>query len=199
MRTVYRDIQDLIASGVPINGEAGVGYMLDHTYRLAPLNFDMDEIETLVLGLSMVGVWTDDKMARAARSTLDKIKSTLPTTSLDALIDTALYSFQSAQKIPWTVSFSDIRLAIRTKHKIRFDYLTLDDKTSQRTVRPLAMAFFSPVWLVFCWCELRQDFRNFRLDRMSDLLALEETFRDEPGKRLNDFCPKGDFVDDLRK
>jgi len=198
VRTIYRDIKEMMASGVPISGEAGVGYLLDHGYHLPPLSFDVEEIESLVLGMAMVCNWTDEKMARSARSALDKIKNALPERSLDKLYGTALFSFQSAQHVPWTVDFSAIRSAIRHKKKIEISYEDGKQSTSVRTLRPLALAFFGPVWLLMAWCEKREDFRNFRLDRIHELVELDTVFVDEPGKALNDYC-EADFVDELRK
>jgi len=196
VRTIYRDIQELMNSGVPISGEAGVGYILDAGYHLPPLSFDIEEIESLVLGMAMVCNWTDDRMGRSARSALDKIKNALPAPSLERLHGTALFAFQSAIHVPWTVDFSALRLAIREKYKIEIDYVDERKQTSVRTVRPLAMIFLGPIWLLCGWCELRSDFRNFRIDRIQNLQTLAERFRDEPGKALNDYRNR-DHCDEL--
>ncbi|WP_419798177.1 MAG: helix-turn-helix transcriptional regulator [Terasakiella sp.] len=198
VRTIYRDIQELMSSGVPISGEAGVGYILDAGYHLPPLSFDIEEIESLVLGMAMVCNWTDDRMGRSARSALDKIKNALPATSLEKLHGTALFAFQSAIHVPWTVDFSALRLAIREKYKIKIDYEDEQKKASVRTIRPLAMIFLGPIWLLCGWCELRNDFRNFRIDRIQKLQTLADRFRDEPGKCLNDYR-NGDHCDELGK
>lgn len=186
-RTIYRDIQDMMGAGVPIAGEAGVGYMLDSAYHLAPLSFDVEEIESLVLGMSMVGNWTDETMARSARSALDKIKNALPEASLNALFETALFSFRGRMHIPWTIDFSEIRKSIRGKKKLALDYADEKGAKSIRHVRPLALVFFGPTWLLLAWCEKRNDFRNFRIDRISNMEILLETFRNEPGKTLKDY------------
>jgi len=186
-RTVYRDIQDLMLSGVPITGEAGVGYVLDRTFTLPPVQFDEEELETLVLGLSMACSWTDEGTASVARQTLGKINALLNTHQRETLQNIALFAPQSTQKIPWTIDFSALRRAVRTRQKIHIDYGDERGEISQRTVRPLAMVFFGSTWLLLGWCELRLDFRNFRLDRMKTMMILAETFRDEPGKRLRDY------------
>jgi len=198
VRTVYRDIKEMMVSGVPISGEAGVGYLLDQGYHLPPLSFDVEEIETLVLGMAMVSNWTDEKMGRSARSALDKIKRALPEQALEALYGTALFSFRSSLYVPWTVDFSQIRTAIRQHNRLHLDYQDEKGSSTKRMIRPLAMAFFGPVWLVLGWCELRQDFRHFRLDRILSMKVEDDVFPEEKGKRLRDY-ETGGFVDELRQ
>lgn len=185
MRTVYRDIQDLMLSGVPIVGEAGTGYMLDRRYHLPPIGFDDEEIECLVLGMAMVGSWTDAHTAGVARRTLDKLRGTMGAAQRDALASVALFAPESAAKPPWSVDFSEIRRCIRIRMKIEIAYADEQGAPTERRVRPLALAFFGPVWVLTGWCELRNDFRNFRLDRIGRL-GVDEPFRDEPGKTLRD-------------
>ena len=190
LRTVYRDMADLEASGVPIVGETGVGYILDRKYTLRPLVFSVEELDALALGAQMVNSWGDRDIARAARSAIDKITAVLPETLRQEILQTALFSPPSEAKIPITVDCSAIRRAIRTRNKIRFEYLSLEEQRTHRTVRPLCLAFFGPVWLLSAWCETRRDFRSFRLDRIRRLGILDEPFADEPGKRLADFLRK---------
>lgn len=198
-RTIYRDIQALVGSGVPIEGEAGVGYLLDQGYNLPPLSFDVEEIEALVLGMAMVCNWTDEKMAKSARAALDKIKEALPDQARDRLYGTALFSFKSAVHVPWTIDFSGLRQAIRDQKFVDLTYEKSPGNQSRRRIRPLALAFFGPVWLLFSWCELRQDFRNFRIDRITEMTISDDQFVHEIGKRLDDCCEKGDFRDELRR
>ena len=183
-RTVYRDIQDLMNSGVPIFGEAGVGYVIDKKYHLPPVMFDPDELEAIALGINMVKNWTDEAFAEKATSALEKVQAVLPETLLHDMEQLATHSVTSRAKIPWQVSFTEIRDCIRKKQKIAFGYTDLNEKKSKRLVRPLALTFFGPVWLVTAWCEKRKDFRNFRLDRMKDLKIPGINFRDEKGKTL---------------
>ncbi len=183
-RTVYRDIQDLMNSGVPIHGAAGVGYLIDKKYHLPPVTFDFDELEAVALGINMVRTWTDKKFSKVAESALEKIQAVLPESRLDDMRQLTTYSAESSSKIPWEVSFSDIRECIRSRHKIEFHYTDLSDRTSNRTIRPLSLVFFGPVWLVLGWCETRKDFRNFRLDRMTELAIPGTTFKDEKDKTL---------------
>ncbi len=187
VRTIYRDMVDLESSGVPIVGETGVGYALDRNYTLRPLIFDVDELDALALGAQMVGSWGDKDIARAARSAIDKITAVLPEKLRAEIMQTALFSPPSEARVPITVDFSAIRRTIRARRRIRFEYVSLKEQRTKRAVRPLCLAFFGPVWLLTAWCETREDFRNFRLDRMRRLVVLDDTFRDEPGKRLSDF------------
>ncbi len=186
-RTVYRDIQDLMNSGVPIYGEAGVGYVIDKKYHLPPVMFDFDELEAIALGINMVCNWTDEKFSEKATSALEKIQAVLSDTLLRDMNQLTTYSVESRGKIPWEVSFSEIRECVRHKRKIKFAYVDLNDRASKRTIRPLSMTFFGPVWIVTGWCESRKAFRNFRLDRMRDMLASDQYFRDEKGKTLKDY------------
>ncbi len=186
-RTIYRDIADLTSSNVPIVGEAGVGYTLDRHYTVRPLIFDLEELDALALGAQMVDSWGDREIARSARRAIDKITAILPDTLRTEILQTALFSPPSQAKVPISIDFSALRRAIRTHNKVQFHYRALNNKKTQRIVRPLCLAFFGPVWLFAGWCESRNDFRNFRLDRMSRLRITDQTFIDEAGKRLIDY------------
>ena len=183
-RTVYRDIQDLMNSGVPIYGEAGVGYIIDKQYHLPPVMFDFDELEAISLGIKMVQTWTDERFSQVAESALEKIQAVLPESRLNDMRQLTTHSEASHSRMPCEVSFSEVRECIRSRRKIEFHYTDLNEKTSNRTIRPLSLVFFGPVWLVIGWCELREDFRNFRLDRMAELVIPGATFKDEKGKTL---------------
>ena len=183
-RTVYRDIQDLMNSGVPIVGEAGVGYVIDKKYHLPPVMFDADELEAIALGVNMVRTWTDEQFAGKAASAMEKIQAVVSDRLLLELEQLSTYSMESRARIPWEVNFSDVRECIRHKRKIRFSYTDLKEKTSMRTIRPLCLVFFGPVWLLTGWCEKRRDFRHFRLDRMRDMEMTGEYFQDEKDKNL---------------
>ena len=183
-RTVYRDIHDLMNSGVPVYGEAGVGYVIDKKYHLPPVMFDPDELEAIGLGIAMVRNWTDERFAEKADSAYEKIQAALPENLLMELQQLATYSLPSAAKIPWKVSFSQVRECIRSRKKIEFTYIDLKEQLTKRKVRPLSLVFFGPVWLLVAWCEKRRDFRNFRLDRMKEMEVSGENFRDEKDKTL---------------
>ncbi len=187
VRTIYRDIADLSTSGVPIIGEAGVGYLLDRDYLVRPLMFDVEELDALALGARMVESWGDRAIAKAARQAIDKIAVVLPETLRNEIRTAAIFSLPSRGKRTLAIDFTSLRRAVRTKHRVAFQYTTEEGVESQRCVRPLCLAFFAPIWLLTAWCETRQDFRNFRLDRMQTMQVKDEPFRDEKGKRLRDF------------
>lgn len=183
-RTIYRDIQNLIDSGVPINGEAGVGYVIDKRYHLPPIMFDADELEAIALGIGMVSNWTDEQFAAKAQSAFKKIQATLPEPLIHELHQISTFSAPSRYKLPWEVGFTQVRECIRRNKKIQFNYLDLQNQTTQRTIWPLALISFSPVWLLAGWCELRQSFRNFRLDRISEFVSLDIRYANEKDKNL---------------
>ena len=183
-RTIYRDIQSLVSSGVPIMGEAGVGYVIDKRFHLPPIMFDADELEAIALGIGMVGNWTDEQFAAKAQSAYAKIQATLPASLIEELHQITTFSAPSQYKIPWEVNFTSVRECIRQKNKVQFCYLDLKQNVSTRTIWPLALISFSPVWLLAGWCELRQSFRNFRLDRISEFAILESCYKNDKEKNL---------------
>jgi predicted DNA-binding transcriptional regulator YafY len=191
-RTIYRDVRDLMASRVPIEGEAGVGYALRQGFDLPPLMFDEHEIEALVLGARIIESWTDEKLADAAGSVIAKVEAVIPERLRQHMADTALLAPSRHFAEPVTVDPSELRRALRRRLKVHFHYRDGDDRPTARAVRPLGLFFYGPVWLLAGWCELRQDFRSFRLDRMSELAVLDERFRPERGKTIQDFLKRDD-------
>lgn len=189
-RTVYRDIQCLMDSNVPIRGEAGVGYLIDKQYYLPPITFDADELEAIGLGISMVRQWTDKKFADKAESAFEKIQAVLPSSLQGELRQITTYAIPTRPPVPWTVSFSELRECIRSRRKIRIVYTDESNRNTTRILRPLALFFFSPVWLLSCWCEKRDDFRNFRLDRIQSLTLCNDFFEDEKDKNLTAYMSK---------
>lgn len=184
-RTIYRDVQDLLASGVPIDGEAGVGYCLRREIDLPPLMFDEDEIGALVLGARMVEAWGDSVLAQRARSVLSKVESVLPARTRPLIAAQGVFVPMRLPK-DIRINVERFRRGINKRLKVRFRYQDEAGKTSRRTVRPLCLAFWGRDWTASAWCELRNAFRNFRPDRMRDLEVLDEPFLDEPGKSLDD-------------
>lgn len=189
-RTVYRDIQCLMDSSVPIRGEAGVGYIIDKQYYLPPITFDADELEAIGLGISMVRQWTDNKFADKGESAFEKIQAVLPSKLQGELQQITTYAVPTRPPVPWRVSFSDLRECIRARRKIQIIYTDENRQETTRRLLPLALFFFSPVWLLASWCEKREDFRNFRLDRIQSLTLSEETFEDEQDKNLTTYLAK---------
>lgn len=185
-RTVYRDMQDLIASGVPIEGEAGVGYVIRRGYDLPPLMFNRDEITALTLGARIVNSWADPSLAMAARSVLSKVETVLPNPLKGELDNTRLFS--PLVQIPAHVAafMGELRSAVDHRNKTTITYERADGAVSRRTIWPLGLFFWGKVWTLGAWCELRQAFRNFRLDRIKTLTVCEENYPQEPGKTLED-------------
>jgi len=186
-RTIYRDIRDLAASGVPIDGEAGVGYVLQRGYDLPPLMFTEEEIEALVLGARIIESWADPALAKAAGDVVAKVEAVLPENLRDQVSRTPLSAPADHKTVPLSVDAAAIRAALRNRRKLHFHYCNAESRASERVVRPLALAFYGPVWLLIAWCELRADFRAFRLDRMERMTVLEDRFAEERGKTLHDF------------
>lgn len=194
VRTIYRDIADLVVSGVPIIGEAGMGYLLDREYLFRPMVFGVEELDALMLGARMVESWGDRAIAKAARQAVDKITTVLPETLRKEMQAEVMFSMPSRGKRILEIDFTSLRRAIRTKQVVEFQYTAEESLESHRRVRPLCLAFFAPVWLLTAWCEARNDFRNFRLDRMQAMQIKEEQFRDEKGKQLQDYQKQSAFT-----
>lgn len=173
-RTIYRDIQALSLSGVPIEGEAGVGYRLQRQFDLPPLMFDQEEVEALLLGARMIRAWSDRQLTTAANSALNKILAVLPA-HLRALEETSAIHVPDYQQQLTVSCFSeDIRKAIRRRKKVVLeDYQDVHGVTTSRTVWPLGVFFWGATWTLVGWCELRAAYRAFRLDRIQRLQLTE--------------------------
>ncbi|MGE5615799.1 MAG: helix-turn-helix transcriptional regulator [Bacillota bacterium] len=185
-RTVYRDVRDLSLSGVPIEGEAGVGYALRKGFDLPPLMFDYDEIEALTAGARMIQAWSSPRLARAAQSALDKISAALPADKRIAMDRTPLFAPSFHVDRSLGEMLETMREAIVSGRRLSFAYTDEGGRESVRIVRPLGLYFWGERWTLAAWCESREDFRNFRLDRVKDA-AIGKRFPDEDGKRLDDF------------
>jgi predicted DNA-binding transcriptional regulator YafY len=186
-RTIYRDVQDLILSGVPVVGEAGVGYALPRGYDLPPLMFTEEEIEALVLGARMVQSWADPQLSRAADDVLAKVENVLPQRLKERIPDAALFAPGFHVRAALTAGLQPLRTAIKERKKVRFGYEDKVQAKSARTVQPLGLFYWGAAWSLGAWCELRRGFRNFRVDRMSTVEVLGDTFMPEAGRTLRDF------------
>jgi predicted DNA-binding transcriptional regulator YafY len=186
VRTIYRDISDLSLSGVPIRGEAGVGYVLSKGYDLPPLMFDQDELEALVLGARIVQSRGDAGLARAAETLLAKVEAVVPERARARLETAAFHAFDFRTSAQAKETLGHLRLAIRERRRIRFAYTDRQAEATERTVMPLGLFFWQSSWTVAAWCELRSDFRSFRIDRIEELELLDDVFEIEPGRSLQD-------------
>jgi predicted DNA-binding transcriptional regulator YafY len=189
-RTVYRDIRDLILAGTPIDGEAGVGYRLRPGYDLPPLMFDRDEIQALVLGARIVRQFGDPALARASDAILGKVAAIVPKDLAPLLAETRLFVPSTIGGGKSAEAMTVAREALIARRKLQLSYATRDGASSTRTVRPLGIFFWGRTWTLAGWCELREDFRNFRLDRVTAPTMLDETFEDEAGKALRDLLAR---------
>lgn len=173
-RTIYRDIADLQRSGVPVRGEAGVGYRLEKGFELPPLTFTSEEIEALVIGARMVEAFGDEQLASSARQAMTKVEAVLPDPLRRVMRNTAMF----APTMPWHTARAEgldvLRQALAVKRKVRFDYVRGDGTASDRSVTPLGLYFWGNRWSMAAWCDLRQDYRNFRPDRMGTIELLKE-------------------------
>lgn len=186
-RTIYRDVQDLSLSGVPIVGEAGAGYRMLPGFHLPPLMFSVDELAALLLGARMVQVWTDKNMAHAAKQAISKIESVIPAHLKPELAREELLvpDFSITEEVASYLAL--LREAIKQQHKVSYDYIRQDGVASSRIAHPLGLLYWGKVWTLVAWCELRDAFRHFRLDRIQRITVLGERFHPLPGRSLQDF------------
>ena len=189
-RTVYRDVRDLVLAGTPIDGEAGIGYRIRPGYDLPPLMFDRDEIQALVLGARIVRQFGDPALARASDAILGKVAAIVPKDLAPLVADTRLFVPSTIGASTSAEALALAREALLARRKLALSYAKADGAAIKRTVRPLGIFFWGRTWTLAAWCELRQDFRNFRLDRVAASTMLDEAFEDEPGKALRDMLAR---------
>ena len=187
-RTIYRDVADLQFQGVPIEGEAGVGYRLGAGFDLPPMMFTQDEAKALVASVRLAQAWLDPALATGAEDALGKILSVLPVDARVAAEALAVYAPGGGLPQPAQVTLQTLREAVQERRKVFLNYRDLADKPSERTVRPLGCFYWGKVWTLAAWCEQRSDFRSFRVDRVTYVRRLDERFRDEPGRTLADLA-----------
>lgn len=185
VRTVYRDIAALMRQGVPVRGEAGIGYVLDAGFDLPPLMLSPDEIEAVLVGMRWLSERADPVLARAAEDVVSKVAAVLPAHLKPILLDGALFAPAYGADHPVdVVDIAGVRAAIRQGRKLQMDYCDEAGRRSQRVIWPIGMTFYERVRIVIAWCELRQAFRHFRTDRITDLVLREERY---PARRAELF------------
>lgn len=186
-RTVYRDIRALVDSGVPIEGEAGVGYCLRRGFQLPPLMFDEEELEALLFGVDVARTYGDARLATAAESILAKVEAVLPERLRPRLAGKRLFvpDFQADPDV--AEMLGEVRGAINDRVRLFLDYRDVEGEATERIVRPLLLNYWGTTWALGAWCELRQAFRNFRIDRIARAEPLGSRFEEEPGRSLADF------------
>ena len=182
-RTIYRDIGDLIGSGIPIDGEAGVGYLLRDEYRLPPLMFNSDELKALALGAMMVQAWSDRELASVTKTAIRKIESILPEKlrkeiELEQIV---VPDFQLAEAT--SDNLAGIRHAIDEQMKLSIVYHSLKGDQTTRIIWPFLLYFWGNKWTLGAWCELRKSFRSFRVDLIQQA-KVSDKFPEDPERSL---------------
>lgn len=173
LRTIYRDIAQLMANRVPIRGEAGVGYVLEGGFDMPPLMLTPDEIEAAMLGAQWVRDRGDPQLARAATDLVTKIGAVIPEHLRPILMEPALTPLSIRRQPPDSIDMPRVRAAIRMQGKIALVYRDEQDRETHRTVWPIAMSYWEAVRILVAWCELRHAFRHFRTDRVVSAEFLE--------------------------
>jgi predicted DNA-binding transcriptional regulator YafY len=183
-RTVYRDIATLQARRVPIEGAAGVGYVLRPGFDLPPLMFTAEELEAVVLGVRLVRRTRDAKLQAAANSVLTKVLGALPEALRGQIAEPHFYVSAGSTPAAEGLDQAAARRAIRETRKMHIAYVDQNGTRSERVIWPLAMAYYVDATLIGAWCELRTDFRNFRVDRIAEADVLDERFPADNGRLL---------------
>lgn len=183
-RTIYRDIVDLQSTGVPIDGEAGVGYVMRSGYDLPPLMFTRDEIVALVVGIRMVRSWGGIGMARAAAEALMKIELVLPEAERKRVANTNVFAPPMELTDEVRELIDVVEDAVESCIILHFGYTDQQGAKTERRAHPLGLWFWGKVWTLVAWCETREDFRMFRLDRTSGLATTGEQFRPVAARSL---------------
>lgn len=184
LRTVYRDVADLQLSGVPIEGEAGVGYLLRKGADIPPLMFTADELESLVVGTRFVRAFGGQRLSAGARSALLKIQAVLPPELQARAQRTRIYAPELKDRFESTGLLDRLHEAIEARYVLSLAYRDQSGEPSQREIEPLCLAFWGGSWTLGAWCRHRSDFRNFRPDRIEQLNESGEVFADDPARGL---------------
>jgi predicted DNA-binding transcriptional regulator YafY len=178
-RTIYRDIVTLQSRRVPIEGAAGLGYVLRRGFELPPLMFTEDEVEAVTVGLRLLRRTGDSGLEAAARSVLMKLAAVMPDALRERLETAPFRVAAGGAPAPGAVSLADIRAAIRAARKMLIEYVDGKGTVSRRTIRPIAVEYYTQATLVCAWCELRDGYRHFRADRIAAAELLEERFAEQ--------------------
>ena len=186
-RTVYRDIATLQARRVPIEGAAGIGYVLRKGFDLPPLMFTIDEVEAIAVGARLVRRLRDPKLQESAEAVLAKVTVVLPERLRNHLSATPIYVSPGIAAEAQGADLADMRAAIRDSRKLYIAYADVTGRRSNRTIWPIAMAYYVDVTLVGAWCELRADYRNFRVERIQSSKVLDEHFDQNNGRLFREW------------
>ncbi|NIY92116.1 helix-turn-helix transcriptional regulator [Vibrio diazotrophicus] len=176
VRTIYRDIATLQTQGAEIEGEAGLGYILKPTFTLPPLMFSMEELEALLLGADWISKQANGEFSESAQNAIAKISAVLPANHKVKHNEEVIRVSSIIEAPELTIDMSNIRRAIRHQHKVRIDYLDLKGNSSSRVIWPILIGIFQQHYVLAAWCEAREAFRNFRLDRIEHWLTFEQKY-----------------------
>lgn len=177
VRSIYRYIDDIALSGIPVYGEAGIGYQMHKDFELPPLSLKPNELEALVLGVEMLSRSVGNELSAAALSLLAKIEAALPSpvkARAQAKIRALSSPYTPEQRLYW----DQLHAAIRQQAAVRINYQSLDELNSQRNIFPLGIFYWGGKWTVAAWCDLRQDYRDFRIDRIISLSQIQLPYPD---------------------
>lgn len=186
-RTVYRDIAALQARRVPIEGAPGIGYVLRKSFNLPPLNFTIDEIEAIAVGARMVHRLKDPKLQEAAQSVLAKVTVAVPERLRPHIADAQIYVSPGMTAEAQGADLAEVRAAIRDSAKLYISYADEQGRRTNRIIWPIAMAYYVDVTLIGAWCELRADYRNFRVERIASSRVLDEHFDQDNGRLFREW------------
>lgn len=192
VRTIYRDMDTLVASGIPVEGERGVGYILRAPVFMPPMVLSQVEIEALHLGAALVRQSADPELQQAAARVVAKIDQAMPDPMARPKDGWGTEIFGSAEIEASFTNMPLIRHAIRDRQVLAIAYTRLDGRHSRRNIRPLQMEYWGRVWTCTAWCEKRDDFRVFRVDQIAEIIVTGNTFAPEPGKTLRDYMLRFD-------
>lgn len=183
-RTIYRDIATLQARGVPIEGEAGIGYVLRKGYELPPLAFTTEEIEAIAVGVRMVRRLRDQTLDQASASVLSKLATELPDRARRALLEPRIWVSDGSAARPQGVDQAMVREAIRDQRKLSITYRDKAERRTRRTIWPIAMVYYVDATLIAAWCERRRDYRHFRVERVVACRQLGDSYASEAERVL---------------
>src|SRR5271165_5664780 len=184
VRTVYRDVATLQSRRVPIEGAPGIGYMLRRGFDLPPLMFTTEEIAAIAVGARLVARTGDPGLQDAAESVLSKVTVVLPEALRAQLAAAPFFVSASGAPVPESVDLSTVREAIRDERKLHVAYVDEKGARTQRTIWPIAVAYYVQATLIGAWCELRLDYRHFRADRVTEMTVLDECYPSDNGRLM---------------
>jgi predicted DNA-binding transcriptional regulator YafY len=189
LRTLYRDMDRLAGSGVPVEGTRGSGYRLAPVTTLPPLSLSASELEALNLGLAIAAEVADPALKAAATTLANKIDAALPQSAVAEADAWKFTTTPFANAARGLAQMPTLRAAIHARQKLRITYTDVDGGVTSRIIRPLKLEYWHRVWTLTAWCEYRSAYAEFRLDLINTSEALPELFTDEAGKTLADFTP----------